>query len=99
MDNLVVRSRFKEGFLEDPAANVAAHLSQPSHGVIYLVASLLVGLHLSHGFRSGLQSLGINHPGWNQAIGRLGWAIAILFGLGFASFPLYFMFIWTEGSH
>jgi succinate dehydrogenase / fumarate reductase cytochrome b subunit len=83
--------RFDARFSTDPAALVQRTLAQPSHAVVYLVASLLVGLHLSHGFRSAFQSLGVSHPKWTPWIEGLGRAIAVVLALGFASFPLYFL--------
>lgn len=91
--------RFDGRFLEDPDGLVKATLSQPGNAIIYLVASLVLGLHLSHGFRSALQSLGINHPSWNVWLQRLGVALAIFFALGFAAFPIYYLFFSGDGSH
>ena len=41
-------------------------LAQPPAGIFYLLALAGLGLHLSHGFWSLLQSLGINHPKYNN---------------------------------
>lgn len=41
-------------------------LSQPAIGLFYLLALTALGLHLSHGFWSLLQSCGINHPRYNN---------------------------------
>lgn len=49
----------------------------------YAAAMVVLGLHLSHGFSSALQTLGINRPGLRprlQLAGTLiGWAIALAF--------------------
>jgi succinate dehydrogenase / fumarate reductase cytochrome b subunit len=66
-------------------------LSQPIAAFIYLVGVGALGVHLRHAFRSAFQTLGVHHPRWNPAIVFLGWALAIVLALGFASFPVYFL--------
>jgi succinate dehydrogenase / fumarate reductase cytochrome b subunit len=90
--------RFDARFFEDPDALVKSTLSQPGHAAVYLVAALVVGLHLSHGFRSAFQSLGVNHPTWNPVLQKLGLLLALAFALGFAAFPVYFLFFWNGGG-
>ena len=84
--------RFNADFHEAPAATVVETLSDPFHGFIYIAISIVVGVHLSHGFRSAFQSLGISHPQWNPVIEITGKAIAVLFALAFAWIPIYFLF-------
>lgn len=84
--------RFDSRFFDDPATLVRATLSQPAHAFVYLAMTPVLGLHLSHGFRSAFQSLGVNHPGWNPVLEKLGWLVALVFAAGFAAFPIYFSF-------
>lgn len=90
--------RFDGRFLGDPDALVKATLSQPAHALVYLGAAIVLGLHLSHGFRSALQSLGVNHPSWNPWLVLLGKLVAFVFAAGFALFPIYYLFFWSDGS-
>lgn len=90
--------RFDSSFFDDPDKLVKATLSQPGHALVYLAAALVLGLHLSHGFRSALQSLGVNHPSWNPVLEKLGKLVAFFLAAGFAGFPIYFLFFWSEGS-
>jgi succinate dehydrogenase / fumarate reductase cytochrome b subunit len=90
--------RFDRRFFAEPAATVARTLSQPGHALVYLAAAALLGLHLSHGFRSAFQSLGISHPRWNVWLERLGLLLALVFALGFGSFPIYYLFFWSDGG-
>lgn len=83
--------RFDGQFFDDPYGVVSAKLSHPGHAVVYLVASIVVGIHLSHGFRSAFQSIGVNHPRWNPLLVWLGRILALAFAIGFASFPIYFL--------
>jgi succinate dehydrogenase / fumarate reductase cytochrome b subunit len=91
--------RFSGTFFGDPSGAVAAKLSQPGNAVVYTVIALVVGLHLSHGFRSALQSLGVNHPRWNTILERLGKGVAFVLAAGFAAIPIFYLFFWSEGGH
>jgi succinate dehydrogenase / fumarate reductase cytochrome b subunit len=50
--------------------------------VLYLVAQVLLLMHLSHGASSVFQTLGANSPRWQPTIRILGWAIALMVALG-----------------
>jgi succinate dehydrogenase / fumarate reductase, cytochrome b subunit len=65
-------------------------LSDTWRKLLYVVGSLFVGLHVVHGLRSAFQSLGLNHPKYNQGLRYLSIAFAIVMAVGFASFPLWF---------
>jgi succinate dehydrogenase cytochrome b subunit len=82
--------------LQEPATSlgglVRKRLSTPLGAGVYLLGVGALALHLRHAFRSAFQSLGVNHPHLNPILERASWAVAILLGLGFASFPLYFLF-------
>jgi succinate dehydrogenase / fumarate reductase cytochrome b subunit len=81
--------------LQEPGSSlwllVRRRLSTPLGAGVYLLGVLALGLHLRHAFRSAFQSLGVNHPHLNPLLERASWVVAILFGLGFASFPVYFL--------
>lgn len=59
----------------------------------YVLAMAAVAFHLLHGFSSGFQSLGVNHPKYNKFIRGLGIGFAILIPLAFAIIPVYIHFI------
>jgi succinate dehydrogenase / fumarate reductase cytochrome b subunit len=65
----------------------------PGYVVFYLVSMVIVGFHLWHGVTSAFQSLGIDRSGWAPVLRRLGWTVAIMLGVGFFTFPLYFFFL------
>lgn len=56
--------------------------------IIYVIGSLILGVHVSHGFRSAFQSLGLNHPKYNKLLDRSSIAFALVVAIGFASFPI-----------
>jgi succinate dehydrogenase / fumarate reductase cytochrome b subunit len=74
------------------AAMVAQRLSTPLGAAVYLFGVGALGLHLRHAFRSACQTLGVDHPNLTPWLGKIGWALAIVLGVGFASFPLFFLF-------
>jgi succinate dehydrogenase / fumarate reductase cytochrome b subunit len=67
----------------------------------YIVSMLLLGLHLSHGVASALQSLGVNHPRYGGALRRLGPAFAIVIVAGFVAVPIsiFFGLVRPGGGH
>jgi len=71
-------------------AMVRRRLTTPVGAAIYLAGSAAVAVHLKHAFRSAFQTLGLSHPHLNPLLVRAGWVIAIVLGLGFLSFPVYF---------
>jgi len=61
------------------------------YGLFYLIAFAALALHLSHGFWSMLQTLGANHPKYNDLIGKLTYIVPVFFLLLFGGIVLYFM--------
>lgn len=84
--------RFSKDDASELAPMVESRLSGPLGFGIYLIGVCALGLHLSHGIRSALQSLGANHPKYELLVQRGGLTLAVLFFLGFASFPLVYFF-------
>ena len=60
---------------------------------IYILAMILLGTHLNHGFQSAFQSFGLRHKKYTPNIKILGTAFSVLITLGFISFPIYFFII------
>jgi succinate dehydrogenase / fumarate reductase cytochrome b subunit len=60
----------------------------PLVAFFYVFSMLLLGLHVSHGVSSMLQTLGVTHPRYHPAIRRLGPVFAVLIVIGFISVPL-----------
>lgn len=54
----------------------------------YLVALVLLALHLCHGITSAFQTFGLNHTKYQRVIKLAGPAIATLLFLGYASIPV-----------
>jgi succinate dehydrogenase cytochrome b subunit len=67
---------------------------QPLWVMFYVIATLLVGLHLRHGFASAFQSLGVDHPRYTRRLVAIGIAFAILIAGGLAVIPIWVY--WTQ---
>ncbi|HOR28099.1 MAG TPA: succinate dehydrogenase cytochrome b subunit [Candidatus Sumerlaeota bacterium] len=65
---------------------------KPGYVVWYLLAMVLLGLHLRHGFWSAFQSLGVNHPRYTPFIYGLGTVLAVLLAFGYIVIPIYVYF-------
>jgi succinate dehydrogenase / fumarate reductase cytochrome b subunit len=61
--------------------------------LLYVGCMIPVGLHLSHGFSSAFQSLGLNHSKYNTAIKLAGTGFSIIVPALFAIIPLYMHFV------
>jgi succinate dehydrogenase / fumarate reductase cytochrome b subunit len=56
--------------------------------IAYIVAMILLGLHLRHGFWSMFQTLGVSHPRYIAMAKAGAWAFAALIVVGNISFPV-----------
>ena len=56
---------------------------------MYVVATLLVGLHLRHGVASAFQSLGLDHPLYTRRLTTASIIFALLIGVGLAIIPVW----------
>jgi succinate dehydrogenase / fumarate reductase cytochrome b subunit len=77
----------------DLFAHVLGWFANPWYAGFYVLAVGGVGLHLSHGVQSGMQTFGLNHPRYTPLIRKAGLAFAFLIFVGFASLPVYFGFV------
>lgn len=74
---------------EEPFDKALRLLKDPITFGGYIAGVLVLGLHLSHGFSSAFQSLGLSHPKYNKCIKVTGKVFAAAIAIGFASFPLW----------
>jgi succinate dehydrogenase / fumarate reductase, cytochrome b subunit len=61
---------------------------------LYVLSMVFLGFHLSHGFSSAFQTLGLNHVKYSPAIKKIGLAFSIIVPALFASMPLYIYFMY-----
>ena len=72
---------------------MAATFANPWYVILYVAAMVIVALHISHGFWSLFQTFGVNHPRYMPLIMTLGLVATFVFGIGFASLPVYLYLI------
>jgi succinate dehydrogenase / fumarate reductase cytochrome b subunit len=65
---------------------------QPLWVAFYVIATLLVGLHLRHGISSAFQSVGLDHPRYTRRLVAVGIGFAVLIGGGLAIIPIWVFF-------
>lgn len=83
--------RFKFGEITDHYEFVSGFLVQPVYGVIYILAGILLGLHISHGFWSAFQTIGFANRIWRKRLEYVAYFFAFVFAAGFSIIPVYFM--------
>ena len=72
----------------DPYHNVMVAFQNPLVTGVYVLAMLILGMHLRHGLWSFMQTLGLNHPSYNDLREKFAfWATVIMIG-GYLSIPL-----------
>lgn len=85
---VVHQGGFEEGQVYD---NVANDFQVWWVNVIYIVAMVMLGLHINHGFWSASQTLGINSPARDKAIKATGSTLAVVIAGGFILVPIAVM--------
>jgi len=57
--------------------------------LFYIAGVIVVAIHVSHGFWSGFQTLGLSHPKYMPLVERLAIIFSLVIGIGFASIPVF----------
>lgn len=73
-------------------ANLIGSLSRGGVAILYIVANLLLGIHIYHGAWSLFQSLGLAHPAYKRSRRWFAQAFAAVIVIGNVSMPLA---VWT----
>ncbi len=73
---------------------VSAAFASPLYIIVYVLAMMVLALHVRHGFWSAFQTVGANHPKYMPAIMVLSIVVSLMFGFGFGLLPIY---IWSIG--
>lgn len=76
-------------------ANFIATFSRAPVTLFYVVAMVLLGMHIFHGAWSMFQSLGINNPRFNPARRYFAIGLAVLVTVGNSIMPLAVLFGWV----
>lgn len=73
---------------------VSAAFENPLYVITYILAMIVVALHVSHGFWSALQTLGANHLKYMSFFMVLSIIFSLVVGFGFGLLPIY---LWSLG--
>lgn len=80
--------------------SVVSAFQNPAYTGLYVVAMVLMGFHLNHGFQSAFQTFGLNHKRYTPLIKKTGTLFAIIIPALLAYIPLYFLFFYkAAGGH
>lgn len=61
------------------------------YSILYIVAMILLGFHLNHGFQSAFRTFGLDHKKYTPLIVQLSGLISVVIPALFAAMPIYFM--------
>ncbi|MGD2186733.1 MAG: succinate dehydrogenase cytochrome b subunit [Desulfobacterales bacterium] len=73
---------------------VSTAFANPIYMTVYVLAMIVLALHIRHGFWSAFQTIGVNHPRYMPLIMVLSVVVSLMFGFGFGLLPIY---IWSVG--
>jgi succinate dehydrogenase / fumarate reductase cytochrome b subunit len=76
--------------------NVVGGFQHPVVALAYMVAIVLLTMHLYHGLWSMFQSVGISHPRYTPALKRAAHAVSILVAAGYISIPVSVTLGWVK---
>jgi succinate dehydrogenase / fumarate reductase cytochrome b subunit len=83
-----VHPHFEEGQVYN---NVVLGFQNKAVAIVYIVAIVLLCMHLYHGLWSWFQSLGIHHPRYTPLLKRAASVLAILIAAGYIAVPVAVM--------
>jgi len=76
---------------ENPYELVVLRFSQPFYACLYIVWISAIWFHLTHGFWSAFQSIGVNNGNWLPRLQVVATLFATVVALIYISIPLFFV--------
>jgi succinate dehydrogenase / fumarate reductase cytochrome b subunit len=92
MRDFFVPIKFQHGSYGTDYDLLVQVFSNPAYVALYVVAFILLGIHLYHGFQSAFQTIGVNHPKYTPAIKFIGVLYCVVVTLGFSAIALFHFF-------
>lgn len=77
---------------QDGAYFIQELFTQPIYSIVYIFWIVAIWFHLTHGFWSGMQTLGFNNNKWLPRLKTISNVIASIICLMFIAVPLYYLF-------
>lgn len=84
---------FKTTEIHNHYVFVVKLFQNPIYAFVYVLAFVLLGMHLAHGFQSSLTTTGIRHEKYRKCIVQLGVGYSIFITLGFSAIAIWFYFV------
>ena len=75
----------------DVFSMVIGSFQHPFTALLYVVAMIVLFLHLKHGNQSSLQTMGWNNDCTLPVITKIGTVVAVIFLIGYSSIPLFIL--------
>lgn len=82
--------------MRDMYKTTVEYFQDPLHVLFYIVCVSSLGVHVSHGFWSAFQSLGLNHPKYMPKLKCAAWGFGTLVAVGFSALSIFCYF---QGAH
>src|SRR5579884_1177539 len=82
----------------DVYANLVEGFRNPAVSIFYIIAMILLCMHLYHGVWSAFQTLGASHPRYTPMLKNFSAIIAILIAIGYISIPLSILLGFVGGD-
>ena len=73
---------------QTPAEKAFTILSSSWRQGVYLLGSIALGIHVSHGLASACQTIGFNHRKYTPTVKWLSVLFGVIVAIGFSSFPI-----------
>ena len=88
-DHTSLTTKLSDGTeVKDIYAMVVLGFQKPAVSISYIIAMILLGLHLNHGASSLFKSLGLRNSKYNNMLDKVGPALAITVVVGNCSMPI-----------
>ena len=72
---------------------VSSAFASPLYVGLYLLAVIIVALHVRHGLWSAFQTIGANHPKYMPAIMKISIIFGLIIAVGFGVLPIYILLV------
>ena len=72
---------------------VSDSFSNPVLMLLYIIAVIIAGIHVSHGLWSAFQTIGANHPKYTPLIKATSLVFGLIVGIGFGFIPIFISII------
>jgi succinate dehydrogenase cytochrome b subunit len=87
----LLKFRFTDKAATNDFLILSSTFAQAGYVILYVVGVIIVAIHVSHGFWSGFQTLGLSHPKYMPLIQLLSTVFGVIIALGFGSILLFML--------